>query len=508
MHSDNQLPLRSGNPPVSKVGDLAPNTTSTASKFLPRSLQSANDIDNTHSNVKNDHNMFKSFSFNNRRGDYSLKSVPMLPPKIKLPNIDPPEDDMLPNRKPSEQLDPFTPHATANNTISSDPVSTDNSRNGSFFKRFPSISIMNDFNDDMWKRDGSLSKLGSTASGGDVEIMDSFGNFIGLGQRQRTPSIFFPVTATTGSNSSSFQKNSIGLINTQSSPSIPLIPPMVNGPIIPHQPIDTPQIPIIPWGEQHDAQQHFNDQDEEEENQHTRSKRRKPNRHDMSNDEKPVVGATKVDQLMLLINARKNGIIGDIKQNEEGNIIDNSLLPDSNDLVGGVEKHHIKGNKNHECKFCHKMFTQSTHLEVHIRSHMGLKPYKCEFCDKRFTQGGNLRTHMRLHTGEKPFKCSKCGKLFSRKGNLQAHELTHEKKKPFVCKFDHCNKEFTQLGNMKAHQNRFHQGTLNKFTKLLASLNQAGIDALPPNEMELLDYFSGLYKNLNKGIKGRGKSTK
>ncbi|KAG7817239.1 hypothetical protein KL942_003638 [Ogataea angusta] len=235
-------------------------------------------------------------------------------------------------------------------------------------------------------------------------------------------------------------------------------------------------------------------------------------------DGRPLIGATKVDQLMLVIQARKKGLTGDIRQAEDGTILEevgpratnNSVLPNPVELVGGVEKPNIRGHKQHQCQYCYKKFTQSTHLEVHIRSHIGLKPYECSFCHKRFTQGGNLRTHLRLHTGEKPFKCEVCDKSFSRKGNLQAHMLTHNNLRPFVCKFDNCNKSFTQLGNLKAHQNRFHMKTLNELTNKLAHISSSGnsIDALPPNERDLLLYFADLYKNLNRGIRGRGRGVK
>lgn len=235
-------------------------------------------------------------------------------------------------------------------------------------------------------------------------------------------------------------------------------------------------------------------------------------------DGRPLIGATKVDQLMLIIQARQKGVCGNIEKTDDGSIlkksdgIDNNenvggVLPNPIELIGGVEKTATKGNKNYQCKYCRKKFTQSTHLDVHLRSHMGVKPYKCDYCDKRFTQGGNLRTHMRLHTGEKPFQCEICQKTFSRKGNLQAHLLTHDSYKPYVCKFDGCNKGFTQLGNLKAHQNRFHLDTINELFNKLAQFDksQESFQSLPKHERELLDYFSSLYKNLNKGIKGRGR---
>lgn len=135
---------------------------------------------------------------------------------------------------------------------------------------------------------------------------------------------------------------------------------------------------------------------------------------------------------------------------------------------------------------------------MHIRSHIGYKPFECLYCGRKFTQGGNLRTHLRLHTGEKPFTCNVCNRSFNRKGNLAAHKLTHENLKPYECKLDNCDKSFSQLGNLKLHQNRFHLETLNTLTKTIAN-------NLPFEDQELLAYFKDLYKNSNKGIRGRGK---
>ncbi|CCE88506.1 Piso0_002016 [Millerozyma farinosa CBS 7064] len=244
-------------------------------------------------------------------------------------------------------------------------------------------------------------------------------------------------------------------------------------------------------------------------------------------DGRPVLGATKIDQLMLVIQARDKGIKDMIKQAPDGSILApndsksaGGIIPQPANLVGGVDrsnkgasvsqdeeddKHSKKKLKNRQCPYCYKCFTQSTHLEVHVRSHIGYKPFECSFCHKRFTQGGNLRTHYRLHTGEKPFTCEICARSFSRKGNLAAHKLTHENLKPYKCKLDGCDKSFTQLGNLKSHQNRFHLATLNDLTHKLAELKDNDFSMLPEEEREMLDYFKELYKNSNKGIRGRGK---
>lgn len=247
-----------------------------------------------------------------------------------------------------------------------------------------------------------------------------------------------------------------------------------------------------------------------------------------SEDGRPLLGATKIDQLMLVIQARDKGNTSQIHRSADGSILGqpdnkNSVLPPPVNLVGGVDKPEKitnpedapddgkKGSKrkakNQQCPYCLKYFNQSTHLEVHVRSHIGHKPFECSYCHKRFTQGGNLRTHLRLHTGEKPFTCDICKRSFSRKGNLAAHQLTHNNLKPFECKLDDCDKSFTQLGNLKSHQNRFHLPTLNKLTHKLAELTDSSIESLPEDEKYLLTYFKELYKNSNKGIRGRGKRT-
>ena len=301
-----------------------------------------------------------------------------------------------------------------------------------------------------------------------------------------------------------------------------------------------------------------------------------PSDHEDENEDKlKLVGTTKVDQLMLMIQARQKGITEKIKTKPNGELImdeNSGIMPPKDELVGGIEKPKIDSqdikpmnitsqgiplpgttnietinvptttilptnpnihetmldptsnnsvntlsmssipnsmtlrDKKYQCQYCHKFFSQPTHLEVHIRSHVGHKPFKFKFCGRHFTQGGNLRTHQKLHTGEKPYSCDVCFKKFSRKGNLAAHLLTHQNIKPFICKLDNCNKGFTQLGNMKAHQNRFHLDTLLHLTSRLATM-ETDINSVSEDERDLLNYFASIYKNSNKGIKGRGKGS-
>merc|ERR1711881_162310 len=88
------------------------------------------------------------------------------------------------------------------------------------------------------------------------------------------------------------------------------------------------------------------------------------------------------------------------------------------------------------------------------------KRYQCSMpdCNKSFYQKTHLEIHTRAHTGVKPFVCKEpgCGQRFSQLGNLKTHERRHTGERPYQC--DVCGKSFAQL-----------------------------------------------YKNSNKGIKGRGK---
>ncbi|KAK4168057.1 hypothetical protein QBC43DRAFT_127673 [Cladorrhinum sp. PSN259] len=152
---------------------------------------------------------------------------------------------------------------------------------------------------------------------------------------------------------------------------------------------------------------------------------------------------------------------------------------------------------------CDKRFAQKTHLDIHQRAHTGESPYICTACGKGFTQPGNLKAHWRRHTGEKPFKCTLCDKRFPQKGNLQAHMKSHDKTRPFVCMLDDCNKRFSVRGNLKSHQNKFHEESIKRLTARFATISNW--DSASSEDKEMFQYLATLYKNSNKGIKGRGK---
>ncbi|XP_049458480.1 zinc finger protein 184-like isoform X2 [Epinephelus fuscoguttatus] len=177
---------------------------------------------------------------------------------------------------------------------------------------------------------------------------------------------------------------------------------------------------------------------------------------------------------------------------------DRNSHPDSEDKTSDSSEAETetdwRDRKPFRCSVCAKTFKHRGNLNMHMRTHTGVKPFSCSLCGKRFTQKPGLDYHLKTHTGEKPFSCSVCGKTFRHKGAVTYHMATHTGVKPFSCGV--CGKRFRRTSQLKAHRCVSEYSRLRRGDERKTPLNCSECNATFPN-----NYLLVMHMRMHKGKK-------
>ena len=119
-----------------------------------------------------------------------------------------------------------------------------------------------------------------------------------------------------------------------------------------------------------------------------------------------------------------------MEDNNNNNNNNNNVITNNNNHVGanltGLTAEQLaalKPRKKSECPVCGIILSPKTNVNVHLRTHSGVRPYECVLCLNRFRQKAHLMKHFRCSHNQKqpPFICLFCSIETATSNDLYRH---------------------------------------------------------------------------------------
>ncbi|KOB63271.1 putative zinc finger protein, partial [Operophtera brumata] len=95
--------------------------------------------------------------------------------------------------------------------------------------------------------------------------------------------------------------------------------------------------------------------------------------------------------------------------------------------------------------------------EPAFTAHLKIHPLECLTCGKFFARRANLQLHIKTHLGLKDYKCDICEKRFMTRQKLGEHHNIHTGRAPYKCTF--CDDTFRRYSNMSRAKYLWHKET-------------------------------------------------
>uniref|UniRef100_A0A336LP35 CSON000094 protein n=1 Tax=Culicoides sonorensis TaxID=179676 RepID=A0A336LP35_CULSO len=119
---------------------------------------------------------------------------------------------------------------------------------------------------------------------------------------------------------------------------------------------------------------------------------------------------------------------------------------------------HMRRRHRFTCEECGCSYASLKILEVHRRSHSGIRPFKCNMCTRSLISSSALKTHLKyVHKafGNTDQTCEICNKTFTSKNGYARHSRIHTGQF-FECTQSGCGKKFTTKFSLKTHVELVH----------------------------------------------------